>query len=177
MHSPTHPHPPPQVASAARPRRAVAPLPWVLVLLVLLFAVALWRSEVAGADAAARAQESMPPAQWQRQLRFEDRPNGDVAVIDTASGQEIAHYQGEQGFLRGTLRSFARERALRGIGPQAPLELIGHVNGRLSLVDPATGQRIALESFGPSNLAVFAALRSPAPPVPPSGVNHEQHHP
>jgi hypothetical protein len=37
--------------------------------------------------------------------------------------------------------------------------LQGHVDGRLSLRDPATGSRIPLDSFGPSNLALFMPLR------------------
>jgi hypothetical protein len=37
--------------------------------------------------------------------------------------------------------------------------LIGRTDGRLTLQDPSTGQRIDLESFGPTNAAVFASLR------------------
>ncbi|MFM8610953.1 MAG: photosynthetic complex assembly protein PuhC [Burkholderiaceae bacterium] len=159
-------HPPVQ-PSANAPRATAAraltqPLPWMVAALVLL-AVALWRGErTPNGEPPARADAVGVPestVQWRRFLQFEDRPNGDVVVIDARSGREVARYQGEQGFLRGTLRAFARERARRQIGPQQPLELIAHDQGRLSLVDPATGQRIALESFGASNLAVFAALR------------------
>ena len=38
------------------------------------------------------------PISWQRTLRFEDRPNGDVAVMDGQSTTEITRYAGEQGF-------------------------------------------------------------------------------
>jgi putative photosynthetic complex assembly protein len=99
------------------------------------------------------------PVTWQRALHFEDRPNGDVAVLDAQDRQEVARFQGEQGFLRGALRTLARERLRRGMGPSEPFLLSGHSNGRLTLSDPATGTRIALESFGPSNVAVFAPLR------------------
>lgn len=100
-----------------------------------------------------------PAVAWQQTLRFEDRPNGDVAAIDAASGQEVARFQGEQGFVRGSLRALARERATRQLGPEAPFELIGHVDGRVTLRDTATGERINLESFGPTNAAVFSQLR------------------
>lgn len=105
-----------------------------------------------------------PPAQvtdvtWQRALHFEDRPNGDVAVLDARDRREVARFSGEQGFLRGALRTLARERLRRGIGPSEPFVLSGHDSGRLTLSDPVTGTRIALESFGPSNVAVFAPLR------------------
>ena len=124
-------------------------------LLVLTLSAAAWQSRVAGGPV---AQETAS-VQWQRSLRFEDRPNGDIAVIDANSQREVARFQGEQGFLRGSLRALSRERQRRGLGPQAPFELTGHVDGRLTLRDTATGQSIALESFGPTNSAVFAQLQ------------------
>jgi putative photosynthetic complex assembly protein len=93
-----------------------------------------------------------------RALRFEDRPDGSVAVIDAKDGRLVETVTGEQGFLRGALRALTRERIRRGLGPEHPFELIGRADGRLTLVDPATGQRVDLESFGPTNAAVFARL-------------------
>lgn len=107
------------------------------------------------------------PVRWQRELHFEDTPQGDVLAIDALSGQTIARFEGEQGFVRGTLRALARERSRRGLGPDAPLQLVARHDGRLTLMDPATGQRIELESFGSSNLARFASLQ-PTPPPPPA---------
>jgi putative photosynthetic complex assembly protein len=129
---------------------------WALgALLALTLAAVAWQSQVGGGP----VKDETPSVQWQRSLRFEDRPNGDIAVLDAASQREVARFQGEQGFLRGSLRALARERQRRGLGPQAPFELTGHVDGRLTLRDTATGQRIALESFGPTNSAVFAQLQ------------------
>ncbi len=93
-----------------------------------------------------------------RVLRFSDLPDGAVSVTDVGSGQPIARFEGEQGFLRGTLRAMARERRPLGIGAEQPFELIAHPDGRLTLRDPATGMRIALESFGSTNTGVFARL-------------------
>jgi putative photosynthetic complex assembly protein len=100
------------------------------------------------------------PVSWQRSLRFEDRPNGDVAVIEAENQMEVTRFQGEQGFVRGTLRSLSRERMRRGIGSGPAFELIGHTDGRLTLLDPATGVRIDLESFGPTNMSSFAQLKN-----------------
>ena len=47
-----------------------------------------------------------------------------------------------------------------------PEILIGRTDGRLTLQDPSTGQRIDLESCGPSNAAVFASLRLAGPTAP-----------
>jgi putative photosynthetic complex assembly protein len=91
-------------------------------------------------------------------LRFEDRADGSVAIIDALSGRELERFDGEGGFLRGALRALARERRMREIGPEAAFELIGRADGRLTLSDPATGERVDLESFGPTNAAVFARL-------------------
>ncbi len=134
-----------------------AGMPWpVLAMLAVavLSLVAVSLQRLAGGPVAEAATVS-----WERRLHFEDRPNGDVAVLDAQDRREVARFQGEQGFLRGALRTLARERLRRGMGPSEPFVLSGHSNGRLTLSDPATGTRIALESFGPSNVAVFAPLR------------------
>ena len=65
-----------------------------------------------------------------------------------------------------TLRALARERQRASLGQEAPFWLIGRTDGRLTLQDPSTGQRIDLESFGPSNAAVFASLRLAGPTAP-----------
>ncbi len=136
------------------PHRGVTwPLWSMLGLAVLTLAVVGWQRLSGGPPAA------MTDIAWQRALHFEDRPNGDVAVVDAQDRAEIARFSGEQGFLRGALRTLSRERLRRGMGPSEPFLLSGHTNGRLTLSDPATGTRIALESFGPGNVAVFAPLR------------------
>lgn len=93
-----------------------------------------------------------------RLLRFEDRPDGGVAVIDAATGRILDTVHGEQGFLRGALRALARERRMREVGALPPFELAARADGRLTLADTATGARIDLESFGPANAGVFARL-------------------
>lgn len=93
-----------------------------------------------------------------RLLRFEDRPDGSIAVIDATSGRTLEQLRGEQGFMRGALRALTRERRMRELGPQQPFELAARADGRLTLVDPATGARIDLEAFGPTNAGVFARL-------------------
>lgn len=98
------------------------------------------------------------PAAQTRSLRFEDRADGSVAVLDARSGREVERVQGEAGFLRGALRALARERRMRGLGSEQPFDLIARADGRLTLVDTATGERIDLESFGPTNAGVFRRL-------------------
>ncbi len=102
------------------------------------------------------AQDEAPVAM--RALRFEDTQDGAIAVIDAASGNQIQTIRGEQGFMRGALRALARERKKRGLGSEQAFELVARKDGRLTLHDPATGVRIDLESFGPTNAGVFAHL-------------------
>lgn len=93
-----------------------------------------------------------------RTLRFVDQADGSIQVIDANTGADVHNFQGEQGFVRGTLRALVRDRRLQGFGADQPFELIAHDAGRLSLRDPATGSTIALESFGSKNIGVFARL-------------------
>lgn len=101
------------------------------------------------------------PVLWQRELVFADTPDGQILVLNYFDSKEVARFKGEQGFLRGTLRALARERKRRGIGPEAPFRVIEHTDGRLTLLDPSTSQRIDLESFGPVNSALFRNFKNP----------------
>lgn len=128
---------------------------WVLwsvgaILAFSLLSVALVRITGNGPDQlAAQVVES-------RALRFEDRSNGSVAVIDGVTGRLLEEASGEQGFLRGTVRALARERLSRQMGPEQAFDLTARADGRLVLSDPLTGQKVDLASFGPTNAAVFA---------------------
>ena len=101
----------------------------------------------------------------ERLLRFEDRPDGSVAVIDGVTGKVLTTVSGEQGFFRGAVRALARDRTARKVGPEQPFKLISRTDGRLTLLDPVSGQRVDLESFGPTNAGVFAPFLTMQPPI------------
>jgi len=102
-----------------------------------------------------------------REFRFEDRPDGSIAVFDGAGRQMIETVApGTNGFLRGTMRGLARERKREGVSPDVPFRMTGHSDGRLTLEDPATGRRVDLGSFGATNAAVFAHLMARQVPAP-----------
>ena len=135
---------------------------WVLwsvagILVFTLGAVALVRITGNGPDQLAAATIS------ERLLRFEDRPGGGVAVIDGETGQLLTTVTGEQGFFRGALRALTRDRTARKIGSEQPFKLISRTDGRLTLFDPVSGQRVDLESFGPTNAAVFVPFLTMQP--------------
>jgi putative photosynthetic complex assembly protein len=117
-------------------------------------------------------QQADAPTIATRQLRFEDQSNGGIAVLDARSGALLDTVApGSNGFLRSTMRGLVRERKRQGLGPAQPFELLGRSDGRLTLIDPDTGRRVDLESFGPTNAAVFARLLTAAP-APSQGADH-----
>jgi putative photosynthetic complex assembly protein len=65
------------------------------------------------------------------------------------------------GFIRGVLRSFARERRAKNIKMEVAYRLTLWDDYSLSLTDTGTGRTIELGSFGPDNRAAFAALLPP----------------
>ncbi|MDM7941629.1 MAG: photosynthetic complex assembly protein PuhC [Hydrogenophaga sp.] len=129
---------------------------WVLGLLLLAVLAGVTLQMKLHGAAAPQPTEAV---QWERSLSFVGQSNGDIAVLDAATRQEVARFQGEQGFLRGSLRALNRERKRSGMNPDLPFKLTGHVDGRITLLDTATGQRLSLESFGPTNSAVFSQLQ------------------
>jgi putative photosynthetic complex assembly protein len=106
---------------------------------------------------ASRTPDAAPVAV--RELRFEDRTDGSIAVYDPVNNRLLETVSpGTNGFLRGTLRGLARERKRQRISPDQPFRLTARIDGRLTLEDEATGRRVDLESFGPTNLGAFAQL-------------------
>jgi putative photosynthetic complex assembly protein len=93
------------------------------------------------------------------ELRFLDREDGAIAVERHPDGATVAVLPpGSNGFARGVLRGLARDRHLQNVGAGPPFRLVRWSDGRLSLEDPVTQRRIALEAFGPANAQVFADL-------------------
>ncbi len=129
-------------------------LPLVAVGLVLAAAIAA--AAIGPAVVGGRAEPPPSALLAERTLSFQDRADG--AVIVLADGNEVAVFEGEQGFLRGTLRGLARVRRGQDIPRTSPFHLAAWADGRLTIDDPATRQRIDLEAFGPTNMAVFARL-------------------
>ena len=94
-----------------------------------------------------------------RDLRFADRSDGGIDVIDAALDRPLdVVMPGSNGFLRATLRGLARERKRHEGGPEIPFRLTAWSNGRLTLADPATGRTVDLAAFGPTNAEVFGRL-------------------
>lgn len=104
-----------------------------------------------------RAADS--PAVETLSLKFHDREDGAVVVVDAATDAEIFVYgAGSHGFIRSTVRAVARHRKLAGLPPDEPFALQRLADGRLVLADPLTGRFVGLNGFGAPNVEEFAQL-------------------
>jgi putative photosynthetic complex assembly protein len=146
------------MAAAATGAR-ITPPPVVGAALLVIGVLAI---VVAARLAGTPAVKDVPaPVVSERELRFEDRADGAVVVIDVQHPERsrvLPAGAGTDGFLRATLRTLARERHRQGIGAAPPFRLSALADGRLILEDPSTQRRVDLEAFGPTNAQRFARL-------------------
>jgi len=93
-------------------------------------------------------------------LRFEDRADGAVIVIDDETGGVIATAEpGTNGFLRGTLRGLMRARKRDGLAYSEPMKLERRADGELVLMDSKLGTVIAAQCLRTRrNAAVFGTM-------------------
>lgn len=95
----------------------------------------------------------------QRRLTFTTISDQGTAIHDAETDRLVALIpEGSDGFILGVLRGLERRRAVtRASGPEVYV-LTRWDNGRLSLSDPLTDERIDVNGFGRDNLAAFARL-------------------
>ena len=144
--------------STAQPSHRGMRIPKSLALIAVVGLAALILFVADFVDSGKLMREADAQAVITKQLRFEDRSDGSIAVISAPDGRVIKVIEGEAGFVRGILRAMARERRIKEVNQTVPFELIARADGRLTLLDPATGNRIDLESFGKDNVVEFAVL-------------------
>jgi putative photosynthetic complex assembly protein len=97
----------------------------------------------------------------QRDLLFEHGADGRLAIVDPGSHTEVDVLFGDdKSFIRVTVKGLERARRALGITENAPLRLTRWSDGRLSLDDSLSGQRIELVAFGRTNMMAFSELLS-----------------
>jgi putative photosynthetic complex assembly protein len=94
-----------------------------------------------------------------RDISFVEAQGDTIRVLDVRTGDLITVIApNKDGFIRGALRGLGRGRKLRDVAPEEPYRLILWDDGRLTLSDVATGQRVNLDTFGPTNSGAFYRL-------------------
>lgn len=106
-----------------------------------------------------RAPEPRSIAVEERSLRFSALGGDSLAVYDALSGRLVAKLaQANNGFIFGTLRGAAHRRTVARIDPSTPYALTRWQDGRITFDDPSTGMHVAVNSFGPTQVASFEQL-------------------
>ncbi|MBK1721672.1 photosynthetic complex assembly protein PuhC [Thiocystis violacea] len=96
-----------------------------------------------------------------RDIAFLEQTDGSMAVTDVATGEVIQTLPaGSEGFIRGVLRSLARQRRGYDAPLSEPFRLALRESGDYTLEDPVTGILLDLRAFGETNQAAFAELLS-----------------
>lgn len=92
-------------------------------------------------------------------LLFTDEADGRVGVFNADSGALVIKYEPTEGvFVRGIMRTVARQRRLRDQGAETPVELSLMDNDMLWLSDPVSGVQFYLGAFGPDNVVHFEEI-------------------
>ncbi len=134
------------------------PLIGAAVLIAITFALAI-SARIFGWG---HVPEPQSRPQAQRTLRFDDAQDGGIRVYDAKTDSLVLTLPaGYNGFVRGALRAMARKRMLGHVPKSAPFVLTLWVDGRLTLDDPATKDKIEVSSFGPVQIESFAQLLVP----------------
>ncbi|MDX2223420.1 MAG: photosynthetic complex assembly protein PuhC [Rhodospirillaceae bacterium] len=90
-----------------------------------------------------------------RVLRFESSDTGVLRVVDAQTGDVLGDLTETDGFIRTVLSSFDFDRRKQGVTAPPTFLLTLWADGRLSIEDQATGERINLGAFGAANKDVF----------------------
>jgi putative photosynthetic complex assembly protein len=131
----------------------------VLTFAAVMIAIVIAGSWTARLSGLGRAAPPIAEAVQSLSLRFDDQQDGSVLVRRANDGAAIYRIAPEtNGFMRATLRGLARERRRSGVGAETAFVLTYWNDGRMSLEDPTTGRRVALEAFGETNAGAFARL-------------------
>jgi putative photosynthetic complex assembly protein len=126
---------------------------------LILAALAIAATIVVAAIGGSHTKPPASPVLATRTLSFADMPDGAVNVTDATNGAMVTQLApGTNGFIRGTLRALSHDGHASHAAPMHPFVLTNYADGRLTLDDPTTGNRLDLEAFGSLNRATFAAL-------------------
>lgn len=91
-------------------------------------------------------------------VRLDGERNGDVAVIGPDGAVLARSDEDMNGFIGVMWRTLARERLRQGLPDDAPIRVLRRADGRIDVIDDATGLDVELIGYGRDNVAAFAKL-------------------
>jgi putative photosynthetic complex assembly protein len=148
------------MSTAAAPILPVKTVTAALAALVLLV-LSIGVMRLAGYRPDPTLPVDVAPAERSRLLQFHDESDGSVTVRDAATDALIQTFKtGEGAFVRSTVRALVNDRRRRGVTAPGNFRLELREEAKVYLIDEASGRVLALNAFGPSNSAVFAAFIS-----------------
>jgi putative photosynthetic complex assembly protein len=132
-------------------------------LLVALAATVAVTARYSGRGA---SREAVSIAVDQRSIRFVPEADGSLSVVDVPTGQVAIRLESKNnGFIFGMLRGAAHKRHVAHIDSLVPYALTRWRDGQVTLDDPTTGMHVAINSFGPTQIASFEQLFGRPPAV------------
>ncbi|WP_342077597.1 photosynthetic complex assembly protein PuhC [Yoonia sp. SS1-5] len=84
--------------------------------------------------------------------------SGTYQIHDTAGTLLASSTDDKAGFIGVMGRVVDRERGVRGIAPDLPLQVVRRDNGNVAIIDATTGSVTELIGYGADNVAAFARL-------------------
>ncbi|MEO0410338.1 MAG: photosynthetic complex assembly protein PuhC [Pseudomonadota bacterium] len=100
----------------------------------------------------------------QRDIMFRNDASGTVQVLDAQTRAQVATFDvGEGAFLRAAIRSMSLNRSSQGVDYTLPYTVSQSADGKLAVIDPATGHSISLNAFGRVAIESFAKILPNSP--------------
>ena len=91
-------------------------------------------------------------------VRLDGERNGDVSVIGPDGAVLARSDEDMNGFIGVIWRTVARERLRQGLPDEAPVRVLRRADGRIDVIDDATGLDVELIGYGRDNVAAFSKL-------------------
>ncbi len=152
----------------AKPQQAAnsaAPLPVRLTFALMVCCAAFvaihqWTKSDSAVASARVAQDSMP-------ISFQRTGDFGWSVLNPETGETITELtSGNDGIIRGAMRSFTNRRTVSKLALDAPYQLVRWDNGEVALYDALTDTSVPIDAFGPyapgATLDLINLMKKPA---------------
>ncbi|MGR3490590.1 MAG: photosynthetic complex assembly protein PuhC [Shimia sp.] len=102
--------------------------------------------------------EALPIVAQADVLILPGEERGSFVVTDLDGTRLMGSGDHLRGFVGVVGQSLARRRMLEDIALTTPVQIVRRDNGRIDILDPASGYSLELMGYGRDNVAAFAAL-------------------